>query len=128
MKLKGTEEEKLNQPKFEETIKFIYKVQEEVNQNTKSILLEHSHKAALGFPSFHLNDSFKAAFLSPLEGLELSDFLFSTEFIVDARQGKQLLGKIPQLSNIPSPLAELSPVVEEISSMNTGSFASLECP
>jgi hypothetical protein len=73
-----------------------------------------------------LNGSFKAPFFLALGGLELSDLLFSTGGTVEARQGKQLPGRIPQLSNNPSSPAFSS--AEVISSRNTGCFTSFEDP
>ena len=89
---------------------------------------QYSHRAPFPFPSFHLKECFKEAFFLELGGLELNDLLFSTEETVDARQGKQLLGRIPQFSNTPSSLPGLSPTDEEISSMYTGWFASFKGP
>jgi hypothetical protein len=82
----------------------------------------------LAFSSLHLKESFEVTFLLELGGLGLDDLLFSTEGTVDWRQGKQLLGRIPQLSNIPSSLPRLPSTDEEISSRNTGWFASFIGP
>lgn len=77
-------------------------------------------KAATGFSSFHLKGSFIAAFFFALGELALRECLFSTGATVDARQGKQLFERIPQLSNKPSSLLLLPLAEEEISSRNTG--------
>jgi len=80
----------------------------------------NSHRVAFPCPSFHLKETFVGVFFLALGGLELDDLLFSMEGMVDARHGKQLFGRIPQLSKSPSSLLEFAST-EEISSRNTGS-------
>lgn len=84
------------------------------------------HKGPVVCPSLHLKDSLSAAFFLVLGGLELKDLLFSIEGTVEWRQGKQLLGRIPQLSNNPSSFLELSSAFEDISSMKTGCLESIK--
>jgi hypothetical protein len=74
-----------------------------------------------------LNGGFKAPFFLALGELELSDLLFSTDGTAEARQGKQLPGIVPQMSNNPSSLPAFSST-EVISSRNTGCFTSFESP
>lgn len=97
-------------------------------QNFKIITVSYLHKEALEFPSLHLKEIFEATFFREFGGLELSDLLFSSEDIVEARQGKQLFGRMPQFSSIPSSLPPFSSVDKEISSRNTGCLSSLEGP
>ena len=81
----------------------------------------------LGGPSLHLKESLKAVFFLALGGLELSDLLFSIEgAVLVLRQGKQLLCRIPQLSNILSSFPALPSTEDDISSRNTGCLASVE--
>ena len=87
----------------------------------------NSHRVVFPCPSLHLKESFIGAFFLALGGLELDDRLFSIEGMVDARHGRQLFGRIPQLSKSPSSLLELAST-EEISSRNTGSFTSTILP
>lgn len=54
-------------------------------------------------PGFDLNESFRVAFLLEFGGLQLRDFRFSTVGTIGVRQGRQLFGNKPQLSNIPLP-------------------------
>lgn len=65
--------------------------------------MRHSHGVTEAWPSpaFFLNGSFKEGILIELVGLELRGLFFSVIGAVEARQGKQLLGKIPQLFSIP---------------------------
>lgn len=86
--------------------------------NQVKIFYSYSHKVALWCASFHLKESFKAAFF--LVGLQLKDPLFSTEGTVEARQGKQFCGRIPQLSKKLPSWPAFSPEDEEISSAYTG--------
>lgn len=87
-------------------------------------MIEHLHNVGWACPSLHLKESLKGAFFF---GLELSDFLFSSvEEVVPARQGKQLLGRRPQLCNIPrSPLAFSSTEWVGISSTTNDIFLSV---
>jgi len=73
-----------------------------------------------------LKDSLTVAFFLVLGGLELKDLLFSIEGTVELRQGKQLLGRIPQFSNNPSSLLELPSAFEDISSMKTACLVSIK--
>lgn len=72
-----------------------------------------------------LKEVFEDTFFLALDG-ELTEVLFSIDGVVEVlRQGRQLLGIMPQLSNSPF-LLELPSTVEEISLTYTRCFPSVE--
>ena len=85
-----------------------------------------SHNGGVAWPSLRLKESFRDGFLLAIGWLGLSDLLLSTEETADARQGKQLFGRSPQLSNTPVsfslPLSSTQTI--DISSRKTGFFTS----
>lgn len=87
----------------------------------------HSAAALWPSPDLHLKEIFSGAFFFEFGGLELGDLLFSIVRAVGARQGKQLFGKMPQLSNIPPPVPRPSSTGWlDISSWLTKGFAPLK--
>jgi hypothetical protein len=111
---------------FDETENHKKEQKEELINSTLYMKRINRKECCVKNSNSHRVESFGRAFFFELGGLE-NDLLFSREGMVDARHGRQLLGRMPQLSKIPSSLLELAST-EEMSSRNTGSFTSIIFP